>query len=50
MTRPLPSITNPVRGCKVAVEADDVALAAMACITHLKHTTGSITTDAGRYL
>jgi 3-oxoacyl-[acyl-carrier protein] reductase len=36
---------------KRAVEADDVALAIMACITHLKHTTGSvITVDAGRHL
>ena len=36
---------------KRAVEADDVALAVMACITHLKHTTGSIVTvDAGRHL
>ncbi len=36
---------------KRAVEADDVALAVMACITHLKHTTGSIiTVDAGRHL
>jgi 3-oxoacyl-[acyl-carrier protein] reductase len=34
-----------------AVEADDVALAVMACITHLRHTTGSvITVDAGRHL
>jgi 3-oxoacyl-[acyl-carrier protein] reductase len=36
---------------KRAVEADDVALAVMACITHLRHTTGSvITVDAGRHL
>jgi 3-oxoacyl-[acyl-carrier protein] reductase len=36
---------------KRAVEADDVALAVMACITHLKHTTGSIVSvDAGRHL
>jgi 3-oxoacyl-[acyl-carrier protein] reductase len=36
---------------KRAVEADDVALAVMASITHLKHTTGSIVTvDAGRHL
>jgi 3-oxoacyl-[acyl-carrier protein] reductase len=36
---------------KRSVEADDVALAVMACITHLKHTTGSIiTVDAGRHL
>jgi 3-oxoacyl-[acyl-carrier protein] reductase len=34
-----------------AVEADDVALAVMACITHLHHSTGSvITVDAGRHL
>ncbi len=36
---------------KRAVEADDVALAAIACITHLRHTTGSvITVDADRHL
>jgi 3-oxoacyl-[acyl-carrier protein] reductase len=36
---------------KRAVEADDVALAVMACITYLRHTTGSvITVDAGRHL
>jgi NAD(P)-dependent dehydrogenase (short-subunit alcohol dehydrogenase family) len=36
---------------KRAVTADDVALAVMACITHLRHTTGSvITVDAGRHL
>ena len=36
---------------KRAVEADDVALAVMAAVTHLKHTTGSIiTVDAGRHL
>jgi 3-oxoacyl-[acyl-carrier protein] reductase len=36
---------------KRAVEADDVAAAVMACITHLTHTTGSIVTvDAGRHL
>jgi 3-oxoacyl-[acyl-carrier protein] reductase len=36
---------------KRAVEADDVALAVMACITHLRNTTGSvITVDAGRHL
>lgn len=36
---------------KRAVEADDVALAVMAAITHLRHTTGSvITVDAGRHL
>jgi 3-oxoacyl-[acyl-carrier protein] reductase len=36
---------------KRAVEADDVALAVMSCITHLRHTTGSvITVDAGRHL
>jgi 3-oxoacyl-[acyl-carrier protein] reductase len=34
-----------------AIEAEDVALAVMASITHLKHTTGSIVTvDAGRHL
>ncbi len=34
-----------------AIEAHDVALAVMASITHLKHTTGSIVTvDAGRHL
>jgi 3-oxoacyl-[acyl-carrier protein] reductase len=34
-----------------AVEADDVALAVMAAITHLRHTTGSIVeVDAGRHL
>jgi 3-oxoacyl-[acyl-carrier protein] reductase len=36
---------------KRAVEADDVALAVMAYVTHLRHTTGSvITVDAGRRL
>ncbi|HTV45818.1 MAG TPA: SDR family oxidoreductase [Stellaceae bacterium] len=36
---------------KRAIEAHDVALAVMACITHLTHTTGSIVTvDAGRHL
>ena len=36
---------------KRAIEADDVALAVIACITHLTHTTGSIVTvDAGRHL
>jgi 3-oxoacyl-[acyl-carrier protein] reductase len=36
---------------KRAVEAHDVALAVMACITHLTHTTGSIVSvDAGRHL
>jgi len=36
---------------KRAVETDDVALAVMAAVTHLKHTTGSIVTvDAGRHL
>jgi hypothetical protein len=35
---------------QTSVEAD-CALAAMACTTHLKHTTGSIiTVDAGRHL
>jgi 3-oxoacyl-[acyl-carrier protein] reductase len=34
-----------------AVEAHDVALAVMASITHLTHTTGSIVSvDAGRHL
>jgi 3-oxoacyl-[acyl-carrier protein] reductase len=42
------ALTTPL---KRAVEADDVALAVMASITHLKHTTGSIVTvDAGRHL
>jgi len=36
---------------KRAIEAHDVALAVMASITHLKHTTGSIVpVDAGRHL
>jgi 3-oxoacyl-[acyl-carrier protein] reductase len=36
---------------KRAIEAHDVALAVMASITHLKHTTGSvIAVDAGRHL
>ncbi len=36
---------------KRAIEAHDVALAVMASITHLRHTTGSIVTvDAGRHL
>jgi 3-oxoacyl-[acyl-carrier protein] reductase len=36
---------------KRAIEAHDVALAVMACITHLTHTTGSIVSvDAGRHL
>jgi 3-oxoacyl-[acyl-carrier protein] reductase len=36
---------------KRAIEADDVALAVIACVTHLTHTTGSIVTvDAGRHL
>ena len=36
---------------KRAIEADDVARAVMAVITHLRHTTGSIiTVDAGRHL
>jgi 3-oxoacyl-[acyl-carrier protein] reductase len=36
---------------KRAIEAHDVALAVMACVTHLRHTTGSIVTvDAGRHL
>lgn len=36
---------------KRAIEADDVARAVIAVITHLRHTTGSIiTVDAGRHL
>jgi enoyl-[acyl-carrier-protein] reductase (NADH) len=36
---------------KRAIEAHDVALAVMASITHLTHTTGSIiAVDAGRHL
>src|SRR5271165_6606594 len=36
---------------KRAIEAHDVALAVMACISHLTHTTGSIVSvDAGRHL
>ncbi len=36
---------------KRAVEAEDVALAVLACVTHLTHTTGSIiSVDAGRHL
>ena len=36
---------------KRAIESHDVALAVMASITHLRHTTGSIVTvDAGRHL
>jgi 3-oxoacyl-[acyl-carrier protein] reductase len=36
---------------KRAIEADDVALAVIACVTHLTHTTGSvISVDAGRHL
>jgi len=36
---------------KRAIEAYDVALAVMACITHLTCTTGSIVAiDAGRHL
>jgi 3-oxoacyl-[acyl-carrier protein] reductase len=36
---------------KRAIEAHDVALAVMACITHLSHSTGSVVTvDAGRHL
>jgi 3-oxoacyl-[acyl-carrier protein] reductase len=42
------ALTTPL---KRAVEADDVALAVMASITHLKQTTGSVVTvDAGRHL
>jgi 3-oxoacyl-[acyl-carrier protein] reductase len=36
---------------KRAIEAEDVALAVLACVTHLTHTTGSIiSVDAGRHL
>jgi 3-oxoacyl-[acyl-carrier protein] reductase len=36
---------------KKIVEPEDVAMAIMACVTHLKATTGSyITVDAGRFL
>jgi 3-oxoacyl-[acyl-carrier protein] reductase len=36
---------------KRAVEAEDVALAVISCVTHLTHTTGSIiSVDAGRHL
>ncbi len=36
---------------KRAIEAEDVALAVLSCVTHLTHTTGSIiTVDAGRHL
>ncbi|MBV8493287.1 MAG: SDR family oxidoreductase [Alphaproteobacteria bacterium] len=36
---------------KRAIEAHDVALAVISCVTHLTHTTGSIVTvDAGRHL
>jgi len=36
---------------KRAIDAHDVALAVMACITHLTHTMGSIVSvDAGRHL
>jgi 3-oxoacyl-[acyl-carrier protein] reductase len=36
---------------KIVTEADDVALAVLAAITHLRQTTGSIiTVDAGRHL
>jgi 3-oxoacyl-[acyl-carrier protein] reductase len=36
---------------KRAIEAEDVALAVMSCVTHLTHTTGSIiSVDAGRHL
>jgi len=36
---------------KRAIEADDVARAVMAAVTHLRHTTGSIlSVDAGRHL
>jgi 3-oxoacyl-[acyl-carrier protein] reductase len=34
-----------------AIEAEDVALAVLSCVTHLTHTTGSIiSVDAGRHL
>jgi hypothetical protein len=50
--------TKPGDGCHAAakslrraVEADGVALAAIAYIAHLKHTTGSvISVDASRHL
>ena len=36
---------------KRAIEAEDVALAVLSCVTHLSHTTGSIiSVDAGRHL
>ena len=36
---------------KRAIEAEDVALAVISCVTHLTHTTGSIiSVDAGRHL
>jgi 3-oxoacyl-[acyl-carrier protein] reductase len=36
---------------KRAIEAEDVALAVLSCVTHLRHTTGSIIpVDAGRHL
>jgi 3-oxoacyl-[acyl-carrier protein] reductase len=36
---------------KRAIEAEDVALAVLGCVTHLTHTTGSIiSVDAGRHL
>ena len=36
---------------KRAIEAEDVALAVISCVTHLTHTTGSIlAVDAGRHL
>ncbi|HEX3954018.1 MAG TPA: SDR family oxidoreductase [Stellaceae bacterium] len=36
---------------KRAIEAEDVALAIISCVTHLTHTTGSvISVDAGRHL
>ncbi len=36
---------------KRAIEAEDVAKAVLACVTHLTHTTGSIVpVDAGRHL
>jgi 3-oxoacyl-[acyl-carrier protein] reductase len=42
------AMTTPL---KRAIEAEDVALAVIGCVTHLTHTTGSIiSVDAGRHL
>jgi len=42
------AMTTPL---KRAIEAEDVALAVLSCVTHLTHTTGSIIpVDAGRHL